>query len=160
LIVHWPKGLEVEPGAITHQPGHLIDIMPTLLEVAGGQYPDSFDGREIRPVEGRSLLPLLKGNQHEAHDWLFFNFAGKNRAIQVGDWKLVSAERGRWELYNLARDRNERDNRIESKAALGEALRKFWHLTADRVARLPAGQRRPVRDQPPSISPGWVTDRE
>ncbi len=159
MIVHWPEGLRTEPGAITHQPGHIIDIMPTVLEVAGADYPDTYDGRQIRSVEGRSLLPIFKGQKREPHDWLFFNFAGRNRAIRIGDWKLVSERRSHWELYNLKRDRTELNNLAEQKPALTESLRQFWHVVAEEVVHLSEGQRRSVTDSPPSFSDRWLTDR-
>lgn len=160
MIVHWPDGLETKPGAISHQPGHLIDIMPTLLEVAGGEYPDRYEDRDIRPAQGRSLLPIFRGERREGHDWLYFNFVGRNRAIHMGDWKLVSAERARWELYNLERDRTELNDLADEKPALARALRQLWHLVSERVARVPEGQRRPVGEGEPRINPGWITDRK
>ncbi len=105
MIVRWAG--KVKAGSMTHQPGHLIDFMPTFIEQAGGSYPKSFKGKEIIPMEGKSLLPILNGQQREPHESLCWALYG-NRAIRQGDWKLVwGASDKRWELYNLASDRSE-----------------------------------------------------
>ncbi len=105
LIARWPD--TIEPGSITNQPGHLIDFMPTLLELSGGDYPAEFNGNEILPMEGKSLLPILQGRQREPHESLCWELYG-NRAIRQGDWKLCwGASDQRWDLYNLAADRTE-----------------------------------------------------
>jgi arylsulfatase A-like enzyme len=62
LILNWPAGLAAaQRGAITHQVGHLIDLMPTCVELAGANYPATFKGNQIAPMEGRSLVPTLSG---------------------------------------------------------------------------------------------------
>src|SRR5690606_14698921 len=87
-------------------PGHVVDILPTLLDVAGAAYPAEYDGRSVQPLEGRSLLPLFVpgGTRPDAvYGW---EHEG-NRAVRDGDWKLVSRHGGSWELFNLADDRLE-----------------------------------------------------
>ena len=105
LIVRWPG--VVARGAITAQPGHVVDFMPTLTDLAGASYPTTFGGEAILPFEGKSLLPILRGSQRQPHEtlcWALFS----NRAIRQGDWKLVwGASDKRWELYDLAGDRTE-----------------------------------------------------
>lgn len=125
LIVRWPG--RVQPASITHQVGHLIDFMPTLLELAGGKYPAEFHGKEIIPAEGKSLVPILQGKDREPHESLCWALYG-NRAIRQGDWKLNwGASDKRWELYNLAEDRTETNDlaalepeRVASMAAKWE----------------------------------------
>jgi putative heme-binding domain-containing protein len=105
LVVRWPG--HVAPGAITAQPGHIIDLMPTLLELAGSTYPANFDQREILPVEGKSLLPVLVGEERAPHDRLCWEWAGC-AAIRQGNWKAVWDKLvKRWELYDLEHDRTE-----------------------------------------------------
>lgn len=65
MIVRWPG--RVEPGSITHQLGHVIDFMPTLLEPAGGKYPHELDGNDNLPVEGKSLVPAFLGRRRDGH---------------------------------------------------------------------------------------------
>jgi arylsulfatase A-like enzyme len=105
LIVRWPG--RVKSGTISHQPGHLVDFMPTMLELAGATYPSTFNGHSIPPMEGKSLVPIFQGNQRPRHESLCWALYG-NRAIRRGDWKLVwGASDRRWELYNLVEDRTE-----------------------------------------------------
>lgn len=105
MIVRWPG--KVAPGSITHQTGHIIDYMPTLLELAGSTYPDDLNGRKLLPVEGKSLLPILHGKKRAGHRSMAWELYG-NRAVRQGDWKLVwGANVKQWELYNLKTDRTE-----------------------------------------------------
>jgi arylsulfatase A-like enzyme len=105
MIVRWPG--RVAEGAITHQVGHIVDFMPTLLELADAEYPSEFQGEKILPVEGKSLVPVLHGKERDSHDSISWALMG-NRAIRQGDWKLVwGASDKRWELYDLAEDRSE-----------------------------------------------------
>ncbi len=105
LIVHWPG--HIEPGTITRQPGHIIDMMPTCLEAAGGEFPTEHQGSTLLPVEGRSLVPVFEGKQREPHAQLCWEWS-KSAAIRRGDWKAVWDKLvGRWELYDLASDRTE-----------------------------------------------------
>lgn len=97
----------VQPGKIDQRPGHIIDIMATCLDLAGGTYPKSYKGKNIVPTEGVSLVPLFKGKSWKGHEALFFEHEG-NRAVRQGDWKLVSDyPANQWQLYNLKADRTE-----------------------------------------------------
>ncbi len=84
----------------------MIDLLPTCLEVAAAPYPKTHGGREVLPVEGRSLLPLFAAKQRKSHDALFWEHEG-HRAVRQGKWKLVAVHRGPWELYDLQNDRTE-----------------------------------------------------
>ncbi len=149
LIAHWPGGLETGPGAITDQPGHLIDFMATLLEVSGAEYPREARGRKVEPLQGRSLLPVFRGEERQAHPQLYFRF-GSDRALMQGDWKLVSAKRGRWELYHMGRDRTETRDLARDHGARVESMASEWFRFASQVERLGGGALRPVR---PGIVP-------
>src|SRR3546814_5829900 len=62
LIAHWPRGIAAQArGTLVREPGHLIDVMPTLVELAGATYPKSFNGHPILPMEGRSMAPAFRG---------------------------------------------------------------------------------------------------
>ena len=131
LIVYWPK--HVKAGSITRQPGHLIDMMPTLLEIAGGTYPEEFEGNKILPVEGKSLVPVFKGQQREPHQSLCWEWAG-NRAVRFGQWKLVLDKRDKqWELYDLSVDRTEMNNLAAEKPELVNDLQGIWFDWARRT---------------------------
>jgi arylsulfatase len=103
---------QISEGKIVHQAGHIIDIMPTFIEVTGGKYPVYFNENKIQPMEGISLMPALTGKKLKRTNPLFWEHEG-NRAVKDGDWKLVSvydnvAKKFKsWELYNLKSDRSE-----------------------------------------------------
>lgn len=107
FIVHWPEGIHARNEWRT-QPAHIIDIMPTCLEVAGVDYPSEFKGKQITPFEGLSLLPVFE-NEPSEHETLFWEHEG-NRAVRKGKWKLVSEFPQGWELYDLEADRTELNN--------------------------------------------------
>ena len=109
LIARWPRIVK-QHGQLTRQPGHVIDIMATCLDVSKVDYPDEFHGRHPVPMEGKSLLPILKGKQRAGHELLAWK-CSRGRAIQMGDWKLVRPSDNRpWELYDLATDIGETNN--------------------------------------------------
>lgn len=105
FIAHWPRGIQ-RPGAIIHEPAHIIDIMPTCLDVAGAKYPSEREGVRVLPLEGISLLPLMRGKKVSADRTIYWEHEG-NRAVRQGRWKLVSRHPGGWELYDLQADRTE-----------------------------------------------------
>jgi arylsulfatase len=105
LIAHWPAVIKSK-GRLTHESGHVIDIMATCCDVAGARYPRRHKGREIVPLEGKSLLPVLQGRSREGHEAIYWEHEG-NRAVRSEKWKLVSERPGEWELYDLEEDRTE-----------------------------------------------------
>ncbi|MEE3364177.1 MAG: sulfatase/phosphatase domain-containing protein, partial [Planctomycetota bacterium] len=144
LIVHWPKGLKTKPGSITRQPGHLVDLMATFLDVTKAKYPGQVGDRTIDPLMGRSLLPIFAGETRDPHQSLYFHF-GTDRALRQGPWKLVSAKRGRWELYNLDHDRTELNDLATKHPERVAAMAGEWFRLAKDVDRLKGRQLAPVR---------------
>jgi arylsulfatase len=104
LIAYWPA--VIGKAAITHQVGHVIDLLPTCLDVAGVRRPETFAGNKLLPVEGKSLLPVVKGKTRTPHSVLCWEHEG-NRAVRAGKWKLVAVHDKPWELYDLEADRTE-----------------------------------------------------
>ncbi|MCC6366996.1 MAG: arylsulfatase [Bryobacterales bacterium] len=135
LIARWPGVIE-KKGTLTHQPGHLIDLMATCVDVAGATYPRTYQGNRITPLEGKSLRPVLEGRQREGHSEIFWEHEG-NRAVRQGNWKLVSRFPGRWELYDLATDRTEMLDRIADHPAKAEELKQKWEAWAGRANVVP-----------------------
>ena len=145
LIVHWPAGLKVKAGSMTNQPGHLIDFMATLIDVGQAEYPTQIGSRVIDPLQGRSLVPIFQDQVRTPHENLYFHF-GSDRALRQGDWKLVSAKRGRWELYNLADDRTETNDLAKKMPDRVEAMATQWFDMAKNIDRLKGKNLAPVKD--------------
>ena len=109
FIVHWPAAFKGLENTIRHGAGHVIDILPTFLELAKAEYPAHINGLETTPPEGKSLIPLITGETSSIHDALFWEHEG-GRAYRQGDWKIASLRNGAWELFNLSEDRTETNN--------------------------------------------------
>jgi arylsulfatase A-like enzyme len=127
LVVHWPAGIESK-GALRHTPAHLIDFVPTVLELAGGAPPTTANGAPVPPAPGKSLVPVLADDVAIDRDYLWW-FHDGHRAIRVGDWKAVSdGKKGddSWELYNLAADRSETANLATSQPEKLDQLKRAW----------------------------------
>jgi arylsulfatase A-like enzyme len=129
LIVHWPAGLKVH-GKLRHNPGHLIDLAPTILELAGGQWPATLDDQPVPPPPGRSLVPAFTRDGSVTRDYLWW-FHDGNRAIRMGDWKLVANHQGPWELYNLRSDRIESRNLAGNHSDKVRELEQAWARHAE-----------------------------
>ena len=137
LIVHWPAGLK-RRGEIEHTPAHVIDLMPTCVELAGAEYPREFAGQSILPPEGVSLLPLFEGQPLVRKEPLFWEHEG-NRAVRDGKWKLVAKENAPWELYDMEADRTEMHNLADQYPEVVERLAAAWDRWAARAQVLPLG---------------------
>ena len=135
LIVHWPKGIAAK-GELRTQPGHLIDIMATSMDVSGTKYPSEFKGNSILPMEGKSLVPAFAGKAID-RDAIFWEHEG-NAAVRAGDWKLVRRGReGAWELYNVKTDRPELHDLATREPAKAKELAEKWEAWAERAHAKP-----------------------
>jgi arylsulfatase len=143
LIARWPKGIR-RHGAITHEPGHLIDVMATCAEVAGAAYPTTFRGERIQPMEGSSLLPAFAGKRVPRKDALYWEHEG-NRAVVDGNWKLVSRFPGKWELYDLRADRCEMHDLSAAEGARVERMNAMYDRWAARANVRPWDEVRRIR---------------
>ncbi|HVR29584.1 MAG TPA: arylsulfatase [Thermoanaerobaculia bacterium] len=140
FLVHWPAGLGERAGAIIEEPAHVVDVVPTVLEIASGasapvasapedearppaEGADLAGGRET--LRGTSLLALLRG-EGVGPRTLYWEHEG-NRAILDGDWKLVSRWPGSWELYDLAADRSETTDLAAAQPARATELERLWN---------------------------------
>ena len=148
LIVHWPERIKT-PGQLRQQPGHLVDVMATCVDVAGATYPKEFNGRPIEPMEGKSLVPALDDRPIE-RDALYWEHEG-NAAIRVGDWKLVRLGRGGpWELYNLKVDRTEQHDLAVAEPQRAKELAEKWDAWAERTHVKPypgAGEKKKAKGE-------------
>ncbi|MBL9117482.1 MAG: arylsulfatase [Verrucomicrobiaceae bacterium] len=131
LIAHWPKGIAAQ-NELRQQPGHLIDVMATVVDVSGAAYPQEFNGHAITPMEGRSLRPAFENKPIE-RDALYWEHEG-NAAIRVGDDKLVRLGRnGAWELYDLKKDRTEMHDLAAAQPEKVKSLAAKWEAWAERA---------------------------
>ena len=135
LIVHWPAGVPAK-GEFRSQPGHLVDIMATVVDVGGAQYPTECKGKPIPPMEGRSLVPAFADKPIQ-RDGLYWEHEG-NAAVRVGDWKLVrKGGKGAWELYDLRTDRTELHDLAAAQPDKAKALAAQWGAWARRAQVIP-----------------------
>jgi len=135
FIAYWPSVIK-QAGSLHRDRAHIIDLMATVLEVAGVSYPDKFQGREIHPLEGKSLLATFEGKPRPLHESIFWEHTG-NRAIWQRDWKLVSRFPDRWELYNLAEDRTEMHDLSTAQPDRVASMRQAYDAWANRSNVLP-----------------------
>jgi arylsulfatase len=136
LIAHWPQGIAARRrGHLDGQPGHLIDLMATCVDVAGAEYPTTFGGEEITPLEGTSLRPAFDGKSLQRDKPIFWEHEG-NCAIRDGKWKLVrkgnmkTGETTPWELYDMVADRTEMKNLAQKHPELVAELASKWEAWA------------------------------
>jgi len=130
FVARWPQVIK-GGGSITHQPGHIIDVMATCIEVAGAAYPAEYDGRQVLPLEGKSLVPIFEGRRRKGHDALFWEFQN-NKAVRQGKWKLVTVGDGPWELYDIETDRTETNNLVADMPEKARELENMWNVWAER----------------------------
>jgi arylsulfatase len=147
LIAHWPNGIDARlNGSWNRTPGHLVDIMPTVAQVAGATYPASFNGHQIVPAQGVSLVPAFTGAPIERGKPIFWEHEG-NRAVRDGRWKLVARFKRPWQLFDMATDRTElhdlaksQPQRVAAMAAAYDAWAAVsyvdpWKDSYDRLKR-------------------------
>ena len=134
FIAHWPKGID-QPNRWVRDPAHVMDLLPTLIEVAGATYPQKQNGNTLTPLEGTSLLPALRGEQLPERTIGFDHQSA--HALRKGDWKIVWSKRMpteiKWELYNLADDRCELQDLADQYPDRVRAMSAEWEDWARHV---------------------------
>jgi arylsulfatase A-like enzyme len=125
FVVHWPAG-GLATGTVVDLPAQLVDVLPTLLDCTGAQYPAA-----APPLEGRSILPALRGGAPEPVP-LYWEHTG-NAAIRAGRWKLVREHPGPWELYDIVADRTELHDVAAHRPHVVAGLAARWERWAQRV---------------------------
>ncbi len=132
LVAHWPDGIPHQLGGnFSHETGHVIDLLPTCVDLAGIEYPTIHDGKGLIPLEGTSLVPALQGKSLNERE-LYFEHEG-NAAIRSGRWKLVRENRQPWELYDLKADRTELNDLSAKRPEKVAELSEQWVAWARRV---------------------------
>ncbi|MFK5971693.1 MAG: arylsulfatase [Flavobacteriaceae bacterium] len=149
MIVQWPSRIKAKNGII-HQPSHLIDIMATCVDVTGATYPSEYKGNVIKPMEGKSLLPVFLNNEMINRDAIFFEHEG-NRAVRQQKWKLISKARDdsgfyiktdrlpmdQWELFDMEKDRTETTDLARQNPEIVRELSNKWYYWAKRTNTVP-----------------------
>jgi arylsulfatase len=143
FIAHWPEGIEAQ-SAWQDTPAHITDVVPTLLDLAGADYPKERHGHALPPLEGKSLIPAFAGKPMERDTPLCLEHQG-NAFVRDGAWKLVGkghvgrdrVDDTQWELYHLGKDRTELNDLAASHPEKRDALIAVWHAWAKRVGVLP-----------------------
>lgn len=148
FFMHWPA--RIKPRSQWYrEPAQLIDILPTLMDVAGADYPKQFDGNQITPLDGISLRPAFDGQTLDRESPIFIEHE-KNAFVRDGRWKLVgravATTRGtdptKWELYDMHSDRTETNDVVQSNATLAFRLAGQWEAWAERVGVYPKPTKR------------------
>ncbi|MEE2886212.1 MAG: arylsulfatase [Planctomycetota bacterium] len=138
LIMHWPAGIQTADKWV-RDPVHIMDIMPTLCEVSGANYPRTRNGQAVQPMEGTSLVPAFRSEEMPARSLAFEH--QEARALRRGPWKAVWSKRMpnaiEWELYNLEQDRCEAKNLAKKHPERTAAMAKEWQAWARRVQVFP-----------------------
>ena len=134
LIVHWPAGI-ADRGGLRHTPSHVIDILPTILDVTDSKIPEGIEEQDRPAFPGKSLTSTFKDDVTIERDALWWLHDG-NRAIRIGDWKLVAAKGAPWELYDMKNDRAESNNLVSQMPEKAEALETQWNASAEQFSEL------------------------
>lgn len=136
LIAHWPQGIR-DKGGIRHQVGHVIDIMATVVDLAGAEYPSRHKGYDITPMEGVSLRPTFADEPLE-REAMYWEHLGQ-RAVRMGSWKLVGSS-SQWNLYDVENDRIETRNLADQHPDRVARMAAMWDAWAKRCHIAPPGE--------------------
>ncbi len=140
MIAHWPKGLHTEKGSVNHSMCHIIDCMATCIDLAHADYPATYKGNDIRPMEGISLLPILQTGQREGHAFIGFEHFNEKALMSKDGWKIIRPNRkdAPWELYDLNTDRTEKNNVADHYPDRLSQMVAHYETWAERTLVIPA----------------------
>ena len=132
LIAYWNRRAPGE-GRIIHDPGHIVDLMATVLDASGASYPDTYLGKPTQALSGKSLMPYFFDEERTPSDTLYWEHLGA-RAVRQGSWKLVAGrDESPWELYDMSNDRNELVNLAAEYPDRVNRMAADWERWANRV---------------------------
>lgn len=130
MIVRWPG--KAKPGSLARYVTHLVDLMPTFIEISGGSYPTQFAGHDTIPLEGKSLVPILTATGSQQPRELGWQLYG-SRAYRHGRWKIVwGVSTKKWELYDMEIDRTETHDLAAERPGMVSKLSAAWKIWAER----------------------------
>lgn len=147
MIAYWPRVIK-DGGEITHQVGHIMDIMATCIDITGAQYPSDYNGQMVQALEGKSLMPIFQGTKRQGHEVLYWQFSS-SLVVRKGNWKLVHShpnpragidyfnerdeskqkdhEHRRWELYDMESDRTEQKDLAKKHPELVKQMAQAYN---------------------------------
>ena len=134
LIAHWPAGIAAH-GELRETPAHIVDIVPTLLDLTGATKPKEWQGQPIPLAPGKSLVPAFAKDVPIARESLWWLHEG-NKALRVGDWKLVAAKDQPWSLYDLRTDRAEQNDLAAKMPDKVKEMAALWQKQTDETIAL------------------------
>jgi len=127
LLARWPAAIKA--GTRSNQVGHIIDFLPTFLDMANAKYPNHHPefGKQTIALEGKTLQPIFEGKKRNGHDNLYWHWAG-TRAVRQGDWKLSwDKHKKTWELYDMVNDRTETNDLSQKHRVLTASMIDKWN---------------------------------
>lgn len=165
LIIHWPKGIK-DKGAIRSQYHHIIDVTPTILEIAGIKQPRQVNGVDQQPFDGQSMYySIVEGTAPARRSLQYYEMLG-HRGIYSKGWKALtlhkqgsSFDKDQWELYHVEEDFSESTDVAEKYPEKLRELIDLWWAEAGRYNVLPLDDRGTIRvlGQPVSNRPRFST---
>lgn len=126
LVARWPDRIP-SGGERRHAVAHVIDLAPTILQLAGGTWPNEFQHTKLPAPPGHDLSPTFEQDCSIERDCLWWLHEG-NRAIRKRDWKLVAARDEQWQLYDLAKDRAENVDLAKKFPDKAKELNDLWNV--------------------------------
>lgn len=140
-IMRWPS--KIKEGGFIREQAHIVDIFPTLLEACGLEYPEEINGIRPQKLQGISMIPLLSGNKSESQRFLISGWTERFRMYGEGDWKIVKKNDEAWELYNLAEDPTELDDKAPVMQDKVAAMEKNYTSAMERIREESKGESLP-----------------
>ncbi|HVG14849.1 MAG TPA: arylsulfatase, partial [Chitinophagaceae bacterium] len=125
MIAFWPAGIKLPKGSISRRTGHVMDFMPTFLEIGKAKYPAIFKGSMIKPFSGKSLVPAFTSTNAPGNDVLFNEHVGA-RYVRWEGWKLVSRKNESWRLFRIDEDETELNDLSSRHPGIVQKLDKMW----------------------------------
>ncbi|MEL7498418.1 MAG: arylsulfatase [Planctomycetota bacterium] len=158
LIIHWPVKKSLKPGSLRKQRVHVSDLYPTLMEIIDQEYPATDGDRPLKPLYGRSMLPLLENPdlpKLQIRNEVFWGFEDTTKGLLIDDWKIISINDSPWRLYDLANDPCETNNLASSHPVHLQRLNDRWYKFANQETPMSLIWRKALRDD----HQGWGLHR-
>ena len=134
MIAHWPAKIKGK-GELVRTPAHLVDLMPTILDLNGISQPKESHGKTAMKMDGVSLKPLFLGEGKDIRrENIFFHHAS-GKALRKGNWKVVAVNKKKWELYNLKEDPVELDDLAESNPEKLKDMIAEWEAMSKKMKK-------------------------